>query len=89
MRLVRRLSGLLAVLLLCGSALAQRTAAAKQQLDPQIAAAVKEVSPARVKATIEKLVSFGTRNSLSSNDPEMAKQGKGVVAAREWIKSEF
>lgn len=87
MRLVRRLSGPLAVLLLCGSAAAQRPA--RQQIDPQIASAVRDVSPARVKATIEKLVSFGTRNSLSSNDPEMAKQGRGVVAAREWIKSEF
>jgi hypothetical protein len=57
--------------------------------DPQIAAAVKEVSPDQLKATIEKLVSFGTRNTLSANVPELAQQGKGIVAAREWIKSEF
>lgn len=57
--------------------------------DPQIAAAVREVSPEQVRATDQKLVSFGTRNTLSANVPELAKQGKGIVAAREWIKSQF
>src|SRR6185437_669662 len=38
---------------------------------------------------IEKLVSFGTRNTLSVNNPDAATSGKGIVAAREWIKSEF
>jgi Peptidase family M28 len=57
--------------------------------DPQIAAAVRDISPEQLKATIQKLVSFGTRNTLSSGVPELAQQGKGIVAAREWIKSEF
>jgi Peptidase family M28 len=57
--------------------------------DPQIAAAVRDISPQQVRATDQKLVSFGTRNTLSANLPELAKQGKGIVAAREWIKSEF
>lgn len=89
MRLSCRLLGFASVLLLCGSAAAQRTSPPRQQLDPRIVAAVKNVSPARVKATIEKLVSFGTRNSLSANDPEMAAKGKGIIAARDWIRSEF
>jgi len=68
---------------------AQRPPAKNVALDPHIVSALKDVSAARVKATIEKLVSFGTRNTLSSSDAEMAKQGKGIVAAREWLKSEF
>src|SRR6185437_4707818 len=38
---------------------------------------------------IEKLVSFGTRNTISINNPDAATSGKGIVAAYEWIKSEF
>lgn len=55
-------------------------------VDPQIAAALKQVSAARVKATVEKLVSFGTRLTISGGS---AQSGRGVVAAREWIKSEL
>ncbi len=61
----------------------------RKDLDPAIAAAVKNVSAARIKATIEKLVSFHNRNTLSANDPELAAKGRGIVAARDWIKSEF
>src|SRR5690242_6524854 len=39
------------------------------KLDPQTAAAVKAVSPEQLRKTIEKLVSFGTRNTLSANVP--------------------
>jgi hypothetical protein len=55
-------------------------------VDPQIAAALKQVSAAQIKATIEKLVSFGTRLTIGENP---AQSGRGVAAAREWIKSEF
>ena len=58
-------------------------------LDPQIAAALKQVSAAHIRATIEKLVSFHSRNTLGSNYPELAAKGEGIVAAREWIKSEL
>ena len=61
----------------------------KQAMDREIAAALKNVSAEHVKATIEKLVSFHTRNSNTSRDPELAQKGQGIVAAREWIKSEF
>jgi hypothetical protein len=59
------------------------------ELDPQIVAAVKEVSPARVKATIEKLVSFYNRSTLSPADTASIAKGRGIGAAREWILSEF
>ena len=55
--------------------------------DPQIAVALRDVSPQRVQQTIEKLVSFGTRQTLSSDMP--ASGGKGVSAAAAWIQSEF
>lgn len=53
--------------------------------DPAIAQMVKEVSAKNIEATIRKLVSFGTRNTLSEqNDPN-----RGIGAARDWIYGEF
>jgi Peptidase family M28 len=57
--------------------------------DPQIAGALKQVSPARIQANIEKLVSFQTRSTLSAQDPASIASGHEIGAAREWIKSEF
>ena len=55
--------------------------------DPQIVAALKAVSAQHIQQTIEKLVTFQTRHTLSSDVP--ASSGKGVNAAAEWIRSEF
>ena len=57
--------------------------------DPQIVAALKQVSPSRIRSTIEKLVSLQTRSTLSAQDPASIAAGHGIGAAREWIKSEF
>src|SRR6266478_2862934 len=57
--------------------------------DPQIAAAIRQISAERLQQTVEKLVSLGTRSTLSAQDDNSIKAGKGVGAAREWIKSEF
>jgi hypothetical protein len=57
--------------------------------DPQIAAALKQISAQRIQANIEKLVSFGTRLTLSAQDPASIAAGHGIGAAREWIKAEF
>src|SRR6266568_7614068 len=57
--------------------------------DPQIAAALKQISPQRIEANIHKLVSFGTRLTLSAQDPASIAAGRGIGAARDWIKSEF
>ncbi len=57
--------------------------------DPQIAAALTQVSAQRIQANIEKLVSFETRLTLSAQDPDSIKAGHGIGAAREWIKAEF
>jgi hypothetical protein len=55
--------------------------------DPAIAAALEKISAAHVKADIEALVSFGTRNTLSSM--EMLPEGEGINAAAGWIEAEF
>lgn len=57
--------------------------------DARIAAALQQVSAERIRANIEKLVSFGTRLTTSAEDPASIAAGRGVGAAREWIKSEF
>ena len=41
--------------------------------------------PVRLKATVEKLVSFGTRHTLSSPDDPM----RGIGAARRWVAGEL
>jgi hypothetical protein len=57
--------------------------------DPKIAAALRQVSAKQIQANIEKLVSFGTRLTLSAQDPASVAAGHGIGAAREWIKAEF
>jgi len=54
----------------------------EQPLLKQVAA---DVSAARQKATIEKLVSFGTRHTGSDTKSDK----RGIGAARRWIASEF
>lgn len=44
-----------------------------------------EVSAKNIEATIRKLVSFGTRNTLSDQESKT----RGIGAARDWILSEF
>jgi hypothetical protein len=66
-----------------------QNASADVHPDPQIAAALQQVSAERIHANIEKLVSFGTRSTLSAQDDASIAKGRGIGAAREWIKSEF
>jgi hypothetical protein len=61
----------------------------KQPADPAIAQAIRSDSSQRIQQTIEKLVRVGTRQTLSVNNPGAASSHKGIVAARNWIKSEF
>jgi hypothetical protein len=58
-------------------------------VDSRIAAALRQVSAERIQANIEKLVSFGTRATISAQDPASVAAGHGIGAAREWIKAEF
>ena len=59
------------------------TAAGKKS--EQIARIVQEIDSRNVENTIRKLVSFGTRNTLSAQDDP----NRGVGAARDWLFSEF
>ncbi|GAB4094312.1 M20/M25/M40 family metallo-hydrolase [Flaviaesturariibacter terrae] len=55
------------------------------QRDPQLAAMVREVSSDSLRAYINKLVSFGTRHTMSApNDPK-----RGIGAARDWVVQKF
>lgn len=56
--------------------------------DPAIARAIAGVDPARIRQIIEKLVSFQTRNSLSSMATDLPA-GTGVQAAADWIFDQF
>ena len=54
-------------------------------VDGRVSAALKQVSAERIRASIEKLASFGTRSTLSAEDPASIAAGRGIGAAREWI----
>jgi hypothetical protein len=59
------------------------------QPDAKIIEALKEVSAQQIQATIEKLVTFKNRSTLSSNDQDMISQGLGITAAAKWIQETF
>ncbi len=63
--------------------------AADPHTDSHIAEAIRQVSADHIRRTIEKLVSFQNRSTISAQDEESIKAGKGIGAAREWIKAEF
>jgi hypothetical protein len=68
-------------IVLCFSAKAQTTI----QRDPQIEKMVSEVSKDSLQSYIKKMVSFGTRNTLSTQtNPQ-----RGIGAARDWVLSRF
>jgi len=70
------------------AALSVAAAAQAQPLggeQPRLKDLTGQVSPERQKATIEKLVSFGTRHTGSDTKSDK----RGIGAARRWIASEF
>ena len=46
-------------------------------VDRRIAAALEQVSAERIRANIEKLVSFGTRSTISAQDSAAIGSGRG------------
>lgn len=56
-----------------------------QEPSEELASILSEVNPANIEATILKLVSFGTRHTLSIQNSTT----RGIGAARDWIASEF
>ena len=61
------------------------TTAEPMPVDSRISAALKQVSAERIRANIEKLATFGTRSTISAQDPAAMTSGRGIGAAREWI----
>ncbi len=61
---------------------------ARPPFDPAIAAVLTRIQPAQIQQDIAKLVSFGTRNTLSSMDTDLPP-GQGINAAAAWLESEF
>jgi Zn-dependent M28 family amino/carboxypeptidase len=59
--------------------------AATPAAHPLLRALAAAVSPAELKATDAKLVSFGTRHTLS----DTASETRGIGAARRWVKARF
>lgn len=53
--------------------------------DPEIDKMIAEVKTENLEATVRKLVSFGTRHTLS----DTKSKTRGIGAAQQWVKSEF
>jgi len=74
-----------ALLVLASSAHAQRQRRAPVTPPAPLAALAAEVSQERLRATVERLVGFGTRHTLSSRDHPT----RGIGAALRWTEQEF
>lgn len=78
-------SGIVLILVMGTATMSQTSPAPRYTPNPEIQRMVKEVSAKRIEADIRKLVSFGTRNTLSEQD----NPTRGIGAARDWIFGEF
>ncbi len=88
------------LILLCGLALACVAADAQPDyklhaspvspapLDPAIARAIATIKPRQIQETIQTLVGFGTRNTLSSMETDLPP-GQGINAAADWIAAQY
>ncbi|GEJ58196.1 M20/M25/M40 family metallo-hydrolase [Anaeromyxobacter diazotrophicus] len=65
--------------------LALAAALSATSVDPHVTQLAAAVDPARMQATVAKLVSFGTRHTLS----EAQSPVRGIGAARRWLAGEF
>jgi Zn-dependent M28 family amino/carboxypeptidase len=78
-------AALIVLALSCGSAMAAEAPAAPSSDHPLLRDIAAEVSPDELHATIAKLVTFGTRHTLSDTKSD----ARGIGAARRWVKSRF
>ena len=87
-QLTRVFQSVMIVLLATNVGLAQARSTSRRAApvrNRMIANVVREIDARNIEATIRKLVSFGTRNTLSEqNDPK-----RGIGAARDWLYAEF
>lgn len=73
------------ILLLCLCRAGELCAQTIIRRDPEIEAMAREVSADSLRAYIQKMVSFGTRNTLSA----ITDKKRGIGAAREWVVQKF
>ncbi|HEX7049599.1 MAG TPA: M28 family peptidase [Longimicrobiales bacterium] len=73
------------ICLTAGPAAAQQSMEVPPARDPRLYDIVEAVSADRIEQSIRKLVSFGTRHTLS----DTLSDTRGIGAARRWIKAEF
>jgi hypothetical protein len=64
---------------------ARKRVPATARLNREIAGIVRDIDSRNIERTIRKLVSFGTRNTLS----EQYDPNRGIGAARDWLYAEF
>ena len=64
---------------------ASGSALARQDPDPDLRALLRQIDSDRIKATIEKLVSFGTRHTASSQTDPV----RGIGAATAWVTGQM
>jgi hypothetical protein len=74
-----------AVLLAASSGLATAAEPNTTARQPEIDRIVREISPQRIQAYIEKLVGFETRHTMS----DTVSDTRGIGAARRWIQAEM
>src|SRR5262249_21809264 len=93
-RKIRLLSGYVLVFLVCEFSFSTPAVCQSKQPPPmsagsrgnaRISRIVAEINPKNIENTIRKLVSFGTRNTLS----EQNNPNRGIGAARDWLYAEF
>src|SRR5213592_4715448 len=84
MKLSRRFAAIAAIVAML-SLSAGLAPADEKSVNPKIREIIDAVSEARIKAILEKLESFGTRNTMSNAEDPV----HGVGAARNWILKEM
>lgn len=82
MRIAAAIAGLAFASLIAGTTNAEDRAPPVQ---PLLHGIVSEISPAEQRATITRLVAFGTRHTLS----DTISKTRGIGAARRWVASRF
>jgi Peptidase family M28 len=89
--MMKTIAGLATAVVLASSCVSGGMAAvsASQEETPavraKLAAISSEVSKARLRGYIEKMISFGTRHTLS----DQVSDTRGIGAARRWVEAEF
>ena len=72
-------------LVMCAALAAPLLPAEPKSVNPKIQEMLGKVSEDRIRAILEKLEAFGTRNTMSNQDDPV----HGVGAARTWILNEI